>query len=49
MPLLQGMARGDVDITMEVWQDNYAEPWNELVEAGSVIDLGSVFPDAPQG
>ncbi|MDI9467262.1 MAG: ABC transporter substrate-binding protein, partial [Syntrophomonadaceae bacterium] len=49
MPLLQGMARGDVDITMEVWQDNYAEPWNEIVKSGSVIDLGSIYPDAPQG
>ncbi len=49
MPLLQGMTRGDVDITMEVWQDNYAEPWNEIVEAGSAVDLGSIYPDAPQG
>lgn len=49
LPLLQGMARGDVDITMEVWQDNYAEPWEEIVEAGTAIDLGSIFQDAPQG
>jgi glycine betaine/proline transport system substrate-binding protein len=49
LPLLQGMSRGDVDITMEVWTDNYLEPWNEVVESGSVLDLGSIYPDAPQG
>lgn len=49
LPLLQGMTKGNVDITMEVWQDNYAEPWNDAVESGSVVDLGPIFPDAPQG
>lgn len=49
LPLLQGMVRGDIHITMEVWQDNYAEAWNDAVESGNVIDLGSIYPDAPQG
>lgn len=49
LPLLQGMSRGDIDITMEVWKDNYEEPWNEMVSSGAVLDLGSNFPDAPQG
>lgn len=49
LPLLQGMSRGDIDITMEVWTDNYLEPWNEFIENGSVLDLGPIFPDAPQG
>lgn len=49
LPLLQGMARGDVDITMEVWTDNYVEPWKEVVESGVVLDMDSIYPDAPQG
>ncbi|MDD4775939.1 MAG: ABC transporter substrate-binding protein, partial [Syntrophomonas sp.] len=49
LPLLQGMSTGDVDITMEVWLDNYGEAWQEMVDAGKVKDLGSNFPDAPQG
>lgn len=49
LPLLQGMSKGDIDITMEVWKDNYEEPWDEMVSSGAVLDLGSNFPDAPQG
>ncbi|MDD2556217.1 MAG: ABC transporter substrate-binding protein [Syntrophaceticus sp.] len=49
LPLLQGMTMGDIDITMELWVDNYQEPWEEALEGGSVIELGSNFPDAPQG
>ncbi len=49
LPLLQGLTTGDVDITMEVWTDNYEEPWNEALQGGTVINLGSIFPDAPQG
>ncbi|MEQ8201216.1 MAG: ABC transporter substrate-binding protein [Syntrophomonadaceae bacterium] len=49
LPLLQGMSKGDIDITMEVWVDNYKEAWTGMVNDGSVKDLGSNFPDAPQG
>ncbi len=49
LPLLQGMSKGDVDITMEVWVDNYGDAWKEMVDNGTVKDLGSNFPDAPQG
>ena len=49
LPLLQGLSRGDVDITMEVWKDNYEKPWAEALEGGKVLDLGSNYPDAPQG
>lgn len=48
-PMLQGMSNGDVDITMEVWVDNYEEIWNRVLNDGSVTDLGPNFPDAPQG
>ena len=32
--LMQGLGRGDVDVTMEVWKENAAEPWGEFVEKG---------------
>ncbi len=49
LPLLQGMTKGNVDITMELWTQNYEEAWNDAIESGKVLDLGSNFPDAPQG
>ena len=49
IPLLNGMARGDIDVTMEIWKDNVTEAWNEAEAAGQVVDLGVNFPDAIQG
>ena len=49
LPLLQGLARGDVDILMEVWQDNVTVAWTDSLERGLVVDLGVNFPDAVQG
>lgn len=49
LPLLAGMSRGDIDVTMEIWLDNVTEPWNEGVEAGKLESLGTNFPDAVQG
>lgn len=48
IPLLNGMARGDIDVTMEIWKDNVTEAWNEAEERGQVVDLGINFPDAVQ-
>lgn len=49
LPLLQGLSRGDIDIYMEVWADNHREAWDTMLENGTVKNLGSNFPDAPQG
>jgi len=49
LPLLTGMARGDIDVTMEIWKDNVTEAWNKAAAAGQVVDLGTNFPDAVQG
>lgn len=49
LPLLQGLARGDIDVLMEVWQDNVTVAWTEALERGDVVDLGVNFPDAVQG
>ncbi len=49
IPILLGIRRGDVDVTMEGWVDNWLEAMYEAHVAGDVISLGSNFPDAPQG
>ena len=50
MPGLTGLQQGDVDIAMEMWVDNTLEWYHDAVEEnGQVLDLGSIFPDAPQG
>lgn len=49
LPLLTGMRRGDVDVTMEIWVDNITEPWNEGLANGEVVAVGTNFPDAVQG
>ena len=50
VPGLTGLQQGDVDIAMEVWVDNLLEWYTDAVEeTGEVLDLGSIFPDAPQG
>jgi glycine betaine/proline transport system substrate-binding protein len=49
IPLVNGMARGDVDVNMEIWKDNITEAWTKAEAAGEVVDLGVNFPDATQG
>lgn len=49
VPGFQGMRRGDIDISMEMWTDNILEIWEEATAKGEVLDLGPNFPNAPQG
>ena len=49
IPLFAGLARGDIDINMEVWIANQREAYDKAIKAGQVIDLGSNFPDSWQG
>ncbi|MEQ9112309.1 MAG: ABC transporter substrate-binding protein [Rhodospirillaceae bacterium] len=49
IPLLQGVAQGDIDIVMEVWKDNVTEVWNRGLRRRQVIEVGINFPDAVQG
>jgi len=47
--LNQGLARGDVDLLMEVWTANTAQAFLDAEEAGKVVRLGATFPDAIEG
>lgn len=49
MILLQGLERGDIDISMETWVDNIQETYNKMIASGKVKDLGDNFADARQG
>lgn len=48
-PLVNGLARGDVDIVMEIWSANPVEAWVKAAEAGRAVALGTTFPDASEG
>ncbi|GAB5375600.1 MAG: ABC transporter substrate-binding protein [Acuticoccus sp.] len=47
--LAQGLARGDVDVMMEIWTANPAQPFVDGEKAGTTTRLGTTFPDAREG
>ncbi len=49
IPLVNGVARGDIDVIMEIWTANPAPPWVVAEAAGTVVRVGSNFPDATEG
>lgn len=49
IPLINGMARGDIQIIMEVWKANTPPSWTQGVAAGKLVEVGVNFPDATQG
>lgn len=49
IPLINGVARGDVDVIMEIWTANPAQAWVDAEEKGQVVRLGTTFPDAVEG
>jgi glycine betaine/proline transport system substrate-binding protein len=49
IPLINGVARGDADLVMEIWTANPAEAWVDAEEAGQAVALGATFPDASEG
>ena len=49
LPIYNGMARGDVDIAMEVWVPNVQDWWDEETARGTVEAVGVAYPDAVQG
>jgi glycine betaine/proline transport system substrate-binding protein len=49
IPLINGMARGDIQVIMEVWKSNTPPSWTEGVASGKLVEVGVNFPDAVQG
>lgn len=49
IPLINGLARGDVHVLMEIWSNNQPEAWTKAAAAGQVRENGTNFPDAVQG
>lgn len=49
IPLINGVARGDADLVMEIWTANPAEAWVDAEAAGKTVALGATFPDASEG
>lgn len=49
VPGVEGMRRGEIDVSMEIWIDNIPEVYESVLEEGTVIDLGPNFIDGPQG
>ncbi len=40
IPLMQALAAGDTNITMEIWLPNQQAAWTEASEAGTVTEIG---------
>ncbi len=49
IPLINGMARGDIHVIMEVWKSNTPPSWTQGVAAGKLVEVGVNFADATQG
>ena len=49
LPIYNGMARGDIDIAMEIWVPNVQDWWDEETGKGTVESVGLAYPDAVQG
>jgi glycine betaine/proline transport system substrate-binding protein len=48
IPLHAGIARGDIDVLMEVWPGSNPPSWDEGVAKGVLVSLGVNVPDAVQ-
>jgi glycine betaine/proline transport system substrate-binding protein len=46
--MFQGLTQGDMDIAMEIWVDQMPD-WDEAVEDGTLLDLGTAFGESVQG
>ena len=49
IPLVNGLARGDVDVIMEIWLANPVQAWIDAERDKKVARLGTTFPDATEG
>lgn len=49
IPLVNGLARGDIDVIMEIWLANPVQTWTDAERDRKVVRLGTTFPDAREG
>jgi glycine betaine/proline transport system substrate-binding protein len=49
LPLVNGLAKGDVHVLMEIWTANPAEAWVKAAREGKVVALGTNFSDTREG
>jgi glycine betaine/proline transport system substrate-binding protein len=48
-PIMQvSLAKGDVDVNMELWQQNWIDNYNEETAAGNIVNLGRTYEGGPQ-
>lgn len=40
MPLFQGLRRGDIQVSLEIWLPNQIEAWYEAEANGEVVEIG---------
>ena len=41
LPLFQGLRKGDTHVTLEIWLPNQNEAWEEAINNGEVVSVGS--------
>ncbi|MEX2442384.1 MAG: glycine betaine ABC transporter substrate-binding protein [Alkalispirochaeta sp.] len=49
IPLVNGLAAGDIDVYMESWHENFQEVYDEFTNSGDIVNIGANMPPAPQG
>ncbi len=49
LPGLMGIEKGEAQIIMEVWVDNYGDWYDKAEKKGKIVPLGDTYPGAPQG
>jgi glycine betaine/proline transport system substrate-binding protein len=49
IPLINGLAAGDIDVYMESWHENFQEVYDEFTNSGEIVNIGRNMPPAPQG
>ena len=49
IPLTAGLAKGDIDVNMEVWYENQQDAVDGFVKDGSIVKLGNNYDDDWQG
>lgn len=47
--VIEGLAQGEIDISMEVWTDNFPELYYPSVDKGDIVELSVNFDDNVQG